>query len=98
MNKIYQVTLMCENKKYKPVSALVARKEGMDKKAIMTKGIEKICQKRLWTSKDLSRYGYTICKIRLYDKEKIEQENKERYEKIKEEKYASGKWKRPKGV
>jgi len=97
MNKIYQVTLLCKDNKYKPVSALVVRKEGMDKKAIQLEGIKKICQKRYWTTKDLARYGYTICKIRLYDKEKIEQENKERYEKIKEEKYASGEWKRPRG-
>lgn len=98
MNKIYQVTLLCKDNKYKPVSALVVRKEGMDKRAIQLKGIEKICQKRYWSTKDLAKYGYTICKIRLYDKEKIEQENKERYEKIKEEKYASGEWKRPKSA
>ena len=45
---------------------------------------------------DLARYGYTKGKIREYDKEKIEQENAARYEALKEEKYASGEWKRPK--
>jgi hypothetical protein len=31
----------------------------------------------------------------VYDKEKIEQENKERYEQLKEQKYASDEWQRP---
>ena len=97
MQKIYQVTLICNNGKYKPVSALVVRKEGMDKKAIQIAGITKICQKRYWQTSDLKKFGYTICKMRLYDPEKIAKENEERYEKIKEEKYASGEWQRPKG-
>ena len=98
ISNTYQVTLKDPSGKYNYVSALVHRKEGMDKKALIEEGIKKICQKRLWTSKDLKKYGYTVCMIRLYDKEKIEQEKKERYEKIKEEKYASGEWKRPKSA
>lgn len=35
-------------------------------------------------------------KMREYDKEKIKAENEARYTKIKEQKYASGEWKRPK--
>lgn len=68
MEKIYQVTLVTTTGKYKPVSALIRRKPGMDKKAIQVEGIKKICQKRYWTNADLKRYGYTLCKIRLYDK------------------------------
>lgn len=97
MEKIYQVTLVTITGKYKPVSALIRRKPGMDKKAIQVEGIKKICQKRYWTNADLKRYGYTLCKIRLYDKESIDKENAERYNRIKEEKYANGEWKRPKG-
>ena len=67
----------------------------MDKKAIQTAGITKICQKRLWQISDLKKYGYTVCKMRLYDPEQIQKEKEERYEKIKEEKYATGEWKRP---
>ena len=52
--------------------------------------------KRYWTVDDLKKYGYTKGKIREYDREKIEQENAARYEALKEEKYASGEWKRPK--
>lgn len=95
MNKKYQVTLFCKDGRYKPVSAIVDERLGYT--SIQLEGIRQICMKRGWDKDDLKRYGYTLCKVRPYDKEKIEQENKERYEKIKEEKYASGEWKRPKG-
>ena len=91
----YQVTIFCESKKYKPVSTIVDMPEGTVRQIIMKKGIEKICLKRLWDGKDLAKYGYTKVKVREYDKEKIAQENEERYNKIKEDKYASGEWKRP---
>ena len=96
MKKQYQVTLICENGKYKPVSTIVTMEETTDKKAIMREGQKKIMIKRYWSMADLTRYGYTKGKIREYDKEKIEQENAARYEALKEEKYASGEWKRPK--
>ena len=91
----YQVTLLCDTGKYRPVSAIV-KVDAYDKQAIVTKGIQKICAKRTWFKSDLIRYGYTKVKIREYDKAKIEAENKARYEAIKEAKYASGEWKRPK--
>ena len=96
MNKHYQVTLSCENGKYKPVSTIVTMEETTDRKAIMREGQKKIMIKRYWSMADLTRYGYTKGKIREYDKEKIERENAARYEALKEEKYASGEWKRPK--
>ena len=103
MLKEYQVTLSSTSGKYKPVSCIVKK----DNKEVITKGREvfikelqqqgiiKICQKRLWNNSDLKKYGYTKVKVREYDKEKIAKENAERYERIKEEKYASGEWKRP---
>ena len=96
MKKQYQVTLICENGKYKPVSTIVTMEETTDRKAIMREGQKKIMIKRYWSMADLTRYVYTKGKIREYDKEKIEQENAARYEALKEEKYASGEWKRPK--
>ena len=105
MLKEYQVTLVCASGKYRPVSCIVKKdtnviasigKEEYTKQ-IRKAGIAKICQKRYWSVADLKKYDYTICKIREYDKEKIEAENKARYEAIKEAKYASGEWKRPKG-
>ena len=102
MVKEFQVTLISTIGKYKPVSCIVKvdTKEMLKVgstfvKDIQTKGIIKICQQRLWTNADLKKYGYTKVKVRQYDKEKIAKENAERYEKIKEEKYASGEWKRP---
>ena len=96
MKKQYQVTLICENGKYKPVSTIVTMEETTDRKAIMREGQKKIMIKRYWSMADLTRYGYTKGKLREYDKEKIEKENAARYEALKEEKYASGEWKRPK--
>lgn len=96
MKKQYQVTLICESGKYKPVSTIVTMEETTDKKAIMREGQRKIMVKRYWSMADLTKYGYTKGKIREYDKEKIEQENAARYEALKEQKYASGEWKRPK--
>lgn len=67
-----QVTLFDKTGKYKPVSTLV-KCESIDyfhshKAEIRTQGIVKICQKRYWTNKDLKRYGYTTCKMRVYEK------------------------------
>ena len=96
----YQVTLFSTTGKYKPVSALVecnakpTTKEEV--KNIQKRGVEKICISRLWSGADIKRFGYTKVKVREYDLAKIEAENKARYEKIKEEKYASGEWKKPK--
>ena len=94
----YQVTLTDMLGKYKPVSCIITTDLTLEdnKKEIINKGVVKICQKRYWTQKDLKRYGYLKAKVRVYDKEKIEQENKARYEQIKEQKYASGEWTKPK--
>ena len=105
MLKEYQVTLMCASGKYRPVSCIVKKDTDVIAsigkkeytKQIRKAGITKICQKRYWSGTDLKKYDYTICKIREYNKEKIDAENKARYEAIKEAKYASGEWKRPKG-
>lgn len=84
-----QITLFDKNNRYKPVSTLVnvesARYYNTHSTEVKTQGIIKICQKRGWTQRELKEYNYTTCKVRVYDKEKIEKENKERYEKIKEE-------------
>lgn len=105
MMKQYQVTLLCASGKYRPVSTIVNYEQSTDedltavtakRKEIQNKGIVKICQQRLWDKSDLLKGDYTKCKVRVYDKEKIEKENKERYARIKEEKYATGEWKRPK--
>lgn len=93
MLKEYQVTIICETGQYRPVSAIVtmdtdnlAKLGEKDYKAdIRKRGIIKICQKRYWTNSDLKRYHYTKVKMREYDKEKIEKENAERYERIKRE-------------
>lgn len=104
--KEYQVTIINPDGKYKPVSCIVTREQNsdydlsrLDKKIrneIAAAGTQKICNKHYWNKSDLLKYGYTQVKVRLYDKEKIAAENAERYARIKEEKYASGEWKRPK--
>ena len=105
--KQYQVTLFCPERKYKPVATIVKLQQLIDvdlsknaeeRKNIRIMGLKMICSKRGWDNKDLSRLGYSKVKVRMYDKAKIDREKQERYEKIKEEKYASGEWKRPKNA
>lgn len=98
----YQITLFDKSGEYRPVSAIVESEpvdlsDMNEKKKLLAKGTQKICFARRWTKNDLVRFGYLTAKIREYDKEKIAAENKARYEKIKEEKFSSGEWKRPKG-
>lgn len=73
MLKDYQVTLYCATKQYRPVSCIVKMEEGdiTDKdfrKALITKGTQKICQKRYWTARELKQYQYKVAKVRPYEK------------------------------
>lgn len=103
MIKEYQVTMICESGKYKPVSCIIKKDteeiNRIGKSAFVGKirqeGIVKICQNRQWGNRELQQYGYTKVKIREYDKERIAQENKARYEQFKEQMYQSGQWQRP---
>ena len=96
----YQITILCTNGKYRPCSTLIEAdkvdlKDTTAKKALLSRGVSKICAQHYWGLSDLKKYGYTKTKIREYDIQKIKAENKARYERIKEEKYASGERKRP---
>ena len=90
----YQITLFCASKKYRPVSCIVKRNDKVDihnatvKRQLLNEGMKKICVQRGWTARDLATFGYATGKL--------DKEAEERYNKIKEEKYASGEWKRPK--
>lgn len=72
MKKNYQVTLFCTTGQYRPVSCIVTKDtEELEKlgklefvKQLKMKGIEKICNKRRWTGKELKTYHYTNIKIR----------------------------------
>ena len=84
-----QVT-MISNKGYKPVSAIVnvpsVEAFKTNPQQYRKEGIVKICAKRYWTINDVRKYGYdSEIKMRVYDREKIERENAERYEQIKKE-------------
>lgn len=65
--KQYQVTLYCSTGQYRPVSCIVTVAETTERKEIITKGIIKICQKRLWQNADLKKYHYTQCKVREWN-------------------------------
>lgn len=84
-----QCTLFSTTGKYKPMSTIVKVESVAYYKAhkteVQTRAIQKICAQRkteLWC---LKRDGFTRMKVRVYDKEKIEAENAERYERIKKE-------------
>ena len=87
----YQVTLTSTTGQYKAVSTIVKAEKittKEEKQKVINKGIVKIAQQRRWTNQDLKKFGYT--------KVKIDKQNAERYEKLKQEKYACGEWKAPK--
>lgn len=101
MIKEYQVTMFCSTGTYRPASCIIKSEEidltdKVAKKKLVNQGVQKICAKRYWTSRDLQKYNYTKAKIREYDKEAIAKENAARYEAIKEAHYADGSWKKPK--
>ena len=83
-----QVTLV-SNKGYRAASTIIEVPSAKDyienKQHYQMEAVKKICAKRYWSAKDLEKYGYTGIKCRVYDKEKIERENAERYEQIKKE-------------
>lgn len=99
--KKYQVTLFNTEGKYKPVSCIISHdpidlSSKDNKMALIKEGQKKICMQKSWSGKDLIKYKYLAAKVREYDLEKIKAENAARYEAIKEAKYASGEWQRPK--
>lgn len=67
-----QYTLFCTTGKYKPVSCIVeienVKHFNEDPDFYKRKAIEKICLKRYWKTADLTRYGYTKIKCRIYRK------------------------------
>lgn len=88
--ELIQITLYDKQGRYKPVSTLykVVSVEWFKehREEVKVAGIIKICQQRGWTQRELAKYGYTTCKMRMYNPEQIKKEAKERYEKIKQEK------------
>ena len=106
MKKIYQVTLICSTGQFKPISTLVNYEQGdysgdlsknsSERQKIITQGVQNIYVKQYKDSATLKRDHYSKVRVRAYDREKIQAEAKAKYEAIKEAKYASGEWKRPK--
>lgn len=84
-----QITLYSSSNKYKPMSTLVEvpSREYYTKHAaeVNASAIDKILIKRKMSAWVAKKYGYTKLSARVYDKERIERENIERYEQIKKE-------------
>jgi hypothetical protein len=83
-----QITILSD-KGYRPLSTLIevdnVQEYINNKVKYQQDAILKICANRHMTIRDLRKYGYTQIKAREYNKEKIAQENAERYERIKKE-------------
>ena len=89
----YQVTLPSTTGQYKAGSTIAKEEKTTteeEKQKVTNKGTIKRAQRRRWTNTDLKKFGYTKVKIREHDKAKIEKQNAERYEKLKQEKNACG--------
>ena len=83
-----QITLISESG-YKPLSTLIDceswEEYQANKIAYQQKAVTYMLAKRHMTVRDLRKYGYTEIRARVYDKERIQAENRARYEKIKRE-------------
>lgn len=83
-----QITLISESG-YRPLSTLIdceSWAEYQEKKiAYQQKAVTYMLAKRHMTMRDLRKYGYTEIRSRVYDKERIQAENRARYEQIKKE-------------
>lgn len=83
-----QITLISESG-YKPLSTLIDceswEEYQANKIAYQQKAVTYMLAKRYMTVRDLRKYGYTEIRARVYDKERIQAENRARYEKIKRE-------------
>lgn len=78
MQKQYQVTMVCATGQYRPVSTIVTIEQENDenlllnpeqKAHILADGIRRVCQQRLWTKRDVAKYGYTKVRARVYEKQ-----------------------------
>lgn len=79
-NIIIQITLFDVTGKYKPISTLI-EVESIDyykehSKEVKQKAIQKICNQRLLSGKELVKLGYTKIKVRNYTLWKQIQEGK----------------------
>ena len=78
--KAIQFTLFSTTGKYRPISTItkLGEKETWkdNKQDIIKRSILNICHNRRTTYQELKKDGYTQYKIREYDKEKIEEQNK----------------------
>lgn len=78
-----QVTLFDKNNKYKPMSTLINVESIEEYKKNSTKykmqAVQKICNKRYLTGKELQDMGYSIIKVRNYTLlQKIKEQEKEK--------------------
>lgn len=69
-NIVLQITLFDKDNKHKPISILI-EVASLDyyrehETEIKTRAIQKICNQRYMTGKDLKKYGYTTIKVRNY--------------------------------
>lgn len=83
-----QITLISESG-YKPLSTLIDCESWVEyqenKTAYQQKAVTYMLAKRYMAMRDLRKYGYTEIRARVYDKERIQAENRARYEQIKKE-------------
>lgn len=84
-----QFTLFSTTGKYKPMSTLMQVESLQhyqeNKRQYLRRAVAKIGAERKMPGWCIKEYGYTQMKARVYDKDKIEQDKKARYEAIKKE-------------
>lgn len=74
ISKQYQVTIYNKENKYKPISTIITIRQQENvtlndiqhKRYVIQQGIQKICNKKYWTVRDMNYYRYTKARVREY--------------------------------
>lgn len=76
MIKRYKVTIYNNNNKYKPISTIIQRQQLTNlneleikqfKEDIIYKGLQEICNKMNWSTREVKKYNYTKVSISIIE-------------------------------
>ena len=69
-----QVTIFDNKKEFKPISTIIQADNLDNKSELIKRGMTKIATRKGLTPNEIYSRGYTIAKVREYDKEKIQKQ------------------------
>ena len=69
-----QITIFHNKQEFKPISTIIKADNLDNKRELVKRGMTKIATKKGLTPQEIYSRGYTIAKVREYDKEKIQKQ------------------------